>query len=130
MANEYNSNDITLIVGSKSIEDFFTDTTVSCDKDEDSTSRTYGLNGKSTINRINNNSYTCTFTITSNSEDNQFLRGLEASKTQFPLLYKNSATGEVTALSGCSFTKPAKKEDGKEIGGREWIVTGDGKEVL
>lgn len=127
----YNSKDISLIVGTKSIESFFQDTTVDVEKSEDDVTMTKGLNGDVTYNSSNDNTYTATFTVKSDSEDNGYLRGLRASGNIFACFYENDATGEKMTLNGCRFQKNATKSDGSELGGREWVImVADGEDLF
>lgn len=126
----YNSKNISLTIGTKSLEAFSKDSNVETDKVDDDVSVSNGLNGDRTVNENNSTEYTINFSLKPESEDNQYCRGLQASKTLFPCLYKNKNSGETTSYSGCRFVKPAPKIDGVEVGARTWAITGSGKEVL
>jgi hypothetical protein len=125
----YNPKDITLIVGTESIESFFQDTTVDIEKVEDDHTATVGLNGNVIYNESNNNMYTLTISLLPGSANDNFLRGLRAAKTTFPCLYENPS-GERMTLVGCRFQKNATKTDGAEVGAREWVIMiADGQDI-
>lgn len=129
VVKKHNIKNINLIVGSRSIEAFVFDSEINIDKAEDDVSQTDGLDGSMTHNENPSNKYTSEFSVMPNSEDHTFLRGLRASKTQFPVLYDNENTGERASLTGCRFVKPAPKVDGREIGNRVWNIVGSGQEL-
>lgn len=128
-SKKYNIKNISLTVGTKSLESFSKDSTVECEKVDDDISVSTGLGGDRTINEDNGTDYTLNFSLKPESEDNQYVRGLHASKTLFACLYKNDNSGETTSMTGCHFTKPAPKTDGKEVGVRAWSIIGSGKEL-
>ena len=128
--NSYNIKEISLILGTKSIEAFMQDSTISLEQANDKNTKTVGLNGNLTYNKNNDNTYLLTFNVESNSEDHEYLRGLFASDTVFAGYYENGNTGEKMVLNGCKFQKNSTKADGKEMGGREWMVLiADGQDL-
>lgn len=125
----YNPKDLALIVGTESLESFFQDSTVEVEKTEDDQTATVGLNGNVIYNENNNNMHTITFQMLPGSTNDNYLRGLRASKTLFSCYYDNPS-GERMALVGCKFQKGATKTDGKEVGAREWIImVADGQDL-
>ena len=120
--NTYNVKDIDLVLGTRNLEAFFQETTIDFEKMEDTNTMSKGLNGDITFNESNDTSYTLKFTLKSDSEDNEYIRGLYASKNIFAGFLGNKLTGERIALSGCKFQTKAPISDGKELSGREWNV--------
>ena len=118
----YNINDITLTIGTFNIKEYFKDTDVVVEAVTDKNTQTVGLAGSVVYNVSNDATATVKFSLMPNSPDHKFLTGMIKADTIVPALYSNKATGENMILSGCKLQKIANKGDGKEIGGREWIL--------
>jgi len=127
--DNYNIKDLKLIIGTKSIENFFEDSEVSLEKRNDDNEPTEGLDGSVVNNESNSVLYDLTFSVMPNSEDNKYLRGLKASGGLFPCYYDDEHSGERVSMTGCKFVKPATKVGGKKIGERAWAIYGSGQEL-
>ncbi len=125
----YSPEDVAVTVGPALITGFAEDSFISCEREEDSFTKTVGCDGTVTRTRNPNRSGSITITLSQSSPANDVLAAA-AMKDEIdgsgvvPVMVKDSNGTTIVAGRGW-VKKPANVEFGKAAGNREWVLDVD-----
>lgn len=125
----YNFREVSVIVGTREITEFYAGSEVMAERDEESFTKQVGVEGNVTRSKSNNSCGTITLSVSQVSEDNKYLQNLanldeRTNAGIFPvkIVDKSNPSIELVTAFQAWISKPANRNYGAESSAREWMI--------